>query len=265
MGTDLRGAGGSRCAGHGVLVLLLLVAVLPLGCAGPVVRPQISNRGTGLRFPESRYSTVLPGDTLYSIAWANGRDFRQLADWNGIAPPYTIHVGERLRLFPPRRPYRIVRRRTVVPSTAYARAPRYHRPVVSPPPRVTGHYPATVGPWIWPAAGKITARFNPGGMEDGVEIAGRMGEPVRAAAAGRVVYQGSGLRGYGRLIIIKHNAEYLSAYAHNERILVREGEMVRAGQEIAEMGDTGTSRVELLFEIRRDGAPVDPKLFFPDL
>lgn len=257
---------GLQCGAdrRAIVLALMLVAVLPLGCAGPGVRPEISNRGTSLRFPESQYCTVLPGDTLYSIAWENGRDFRDLAQWNGIAAPYTIHPGERLRLFPPQRRYRVYARRPPVPATAYA-APR---PAArSPAPAsVVGatRYPSKVGPWVWPAEGRITARFNPAGMEDGVEIAGRLGEPVLAAAAGKVVYQGSGLRGYGQLIIIKHNAEYLSAYAHNERILVKEGEIVRPGQEIAEMGDTGTNRVELLFEIRRDGSPVDPKLFFPN-
>ncbi len=107
------------------------------------------------------------------------------------------------------------------------------------------------------------AHVDPDGMENGVVISGRLGEPVRAAATGRVVYEGSGLRGYGQLIIIKHNDEYLSAYAHNKRILVKEGEMVRSGQQIAKMGDTGTDRVELLFEIRRFGSPVDPMLFLP--
>ncbi|MDA8421381.1 MAG: peptidoglycan DD-metalloendopeptidase family protein [Pseudomonadota bacterium] len=261
MSAELRMSGPRAPAGCTAAALgLFLVALLLSGCGAPRMRAQISNRGTYVRFPDSRYCSVLPGDTLYSIAWANGRDYRELAQWNGIAPPYTIHPGERLRLFPPRRVRVAVRHPVPVrrrPPAVRARIPVYHPPV-------RHHAPQFIR-WIWPARGKVTARFNPAGMEDGMEIAGKLGEPVVAAAAGRVVYEGSGLRGYGRLIIIKHSDEYLSAYAHNERILVKEGEMVKPGQKIAEMGDTGTDRVELLFEIRRQGAPVDPLRFLPKL
>ncbi len=268
-----------RCASHpAIFCVLVLVAVLPLGCGGPRIRPEISDRATTLRFPESRHCTVLPGDTLYSIAWENGRDYRELADWNHIAPPYTIHPGERLLLFPPKRRYHAPLR-PVPARREYANgnsARRVYRVPAGVPDRAQGGQhripPVTaragrierkVGPWTWPAKGKVMAHFDPDGTENGVVIAGRLGEPVLAAATGKVVYEGSGLRGYGQLIIIKHNDEYLSAYAHNERILVKEGEMVRPGQQIAEMGNTGTDRVELLFEIRRYGSPVDPMRFLP--
>ncbi|MGA8034035.1 MAG: peptidoglycan DD-metalloendopeptidase family protein, partial [Casimicrobiaceae bacterium] len=117
--------------------------------------------------------------------------------------------------------------------------------------------------WMWPAKGKVVAQFSDTANLKGIDIAGTAGEPVYASAAGRVVYAGSGLRGYGKLIIIKHNATYLSAYAHNQNILVKEGQQVARGQKIAEMGSTDASRVMLHFEIRRFGKPMDPEKFLP--
>jgi len=262
-----------------VLWVLVLAAVLLLGCGGPRIRPEISDRATSLRYPESRYRTVLHGDTLYSIAWESGRDYRELAEWNGIAPPYTIKPGRRLRLFPSRkeqrtalnssgaRPAQVDSKRSqsrypVKANSAYRPSRSIPRPA---PLSAAGASDTAAGPWVWPATGKIVARFNHTGTENGLDIAGWRGEPVVAAAAGKVVYQGSGLRGYGQLIIIKHNDEYLSAYAHNNRILVKDGELVKRGQKIAEMGDTGTDRVKLHFEIRRHGSPVDPLRYLPKL
>ena len=117
--------------------------------------------------------------------------------------------------------------------------------------------------WAWPAKGKIVAGFSETANLKGIDIAGTAGEPVRASAAGRVVYAGSGLRGYGKLIIIKHNATYLSAYAHNREILVKEGQQVTRGQKIAEMGNTDADQVKLHFEIRRLGKPMDPAKYLP--
>jgi lipoprotein NlpD len=118
------------------------------------------------------------------------------------------------------------------------------------------------GSWSWPADGQVLNRYTESDSK-GVDIAGTRNAPVRAAANGRVVYQGSGLRGYGQLIIIKHNDEFLSAYAHNDRIHVKEGDAVKRGQKIADMGSTGTDRVKLHFEIRRQGVPVDPLKYLP--
>ncbi|MHB1951107.1 MAG: peptidoglycan DD-metalloendopeptidase family protein [Acidiferrobacteraceae bacterium] len=202
---------------------------------------------------KSRYWTVSPGDTLYSIAWAAGVDYRTLAYWNHIHRPFVIRAGTRLRLFGPRPPvYR--RRKRVFQPERFAQ-PRRHPEALS----------ASQAPvrWTWPAAGPIVRGFSPVGGCKGIDIGGRRGAPVRAAARGKVVYAGSGLRGYGELIILKHNKNFLSAYAHNNRILVKEGEMVRRGQEIAEMGSTGTDRVMLHFEIRLHGSPVDPLRYLP--
>ena len=119
---------------------------------------------------------------------------------------------------------------------------------------------SSVKSWGWPAKGKITGRFGQGGNK-GLEISGKKGQPIFAAAAGKVVYQGSGLRGYGNLVIIKHNEEFLSAYAHCDRIVVKEGDVIKKGQRIATMGNTGTNTVKLHFEIRYRGRPVDPEKY----
>jgi lipoprotein NlpD len=118
--------------------------------------------------------------------------------------------------------------------------------------------------WRWPASGRVLVPFNGNnGLNKGIDIDGNLGQPVLAAAAGEVVYAGSGLRGYGKLLIIKHNQNYLSAYAHNQRLLVQEGDVVKMGQRVADMGSSGTDRVKLHFEIRRDGTPVDPMRYLP--
>jgi len=232
---------------------------------------------------------VVRGDTLYSIAFRAGVDVRDLARWNHVSPPYVIHPDQRLRITPPPR------------VAGGPSQPGFH--TVSPPaPKVpaasvsgveTAHALSTTVPvagevtlpdrapvsassvpaapsrlrdgvhWRWPAAGPLLDRFNASDAIPGIEIAGRAGDPVRAAASGVVVYSGNGLVGYGELIIIKHNDTYLSAYGHNRKRLVREGERVRAGQVIAEMGSSGAPRVELEFQIRRDGKPVNPESFLP--
>ncbi|RMD69280.1 MAG: LysM peptidoglycan-binding domain-containing protein [Gammaproteobacteria bacterium] len=195
---------------------------------------------------------MAPGDTLYGIAWKYRLDPRTLARWNRIPPPYIIYPGQRLRLTPPKStPARPLPSKT--PKT---------RKAPPPPPRKAV---AKKGiPWTWPAFGRVISTFSPRDPNrKGIDIAGRKGQLVYAAAPGKVVYSGSGLVGYGKLIIIKHNENYLSAYAHNERLLVKEGDQVRAGQPIAVMGKTGTDRVKLHFEIRYRGKPVDPLKFLP--
>ncbi|MHB1513388.1 MAG: peptidoglycan DD-metalloendopeptidase family protein [Acidiferrobacter sp.] len=221
---------------------------------------------------------VLPGDTLYSIAFETGHDYRTLARWNRIPPPYRIEAGELLRLRPPRgessapppvarrqlggTPHRRSVRLRPIPLPRAA-APIYQRPA----PALRA--PLVAPTWIWPARGTVKETFGRGPLSGrpgnrGIDIVGHVGEPIRASAAGRVVYVGSGLPGYGKLIIIKENNEYLSAYAHNARIKVEEGAMVRQGEVIATMGDSGTDRVELEFEIRLRGVPVDPLRYLPE-
>jgi lipoprotein NlpD len=226
---------------------------------------------------------VVRGDTLYSIAFRHGLDFRDLAGWNGIASPYTIWPGQMLRLSPARDRAAGTRRsvtsaptRTPAPVFKPAPAPSHPSPSVAAPAPVTAipAPPAVPAPrgatrtaggvnWRWPADGTLIKKFQGGDAIPGIELAGKAGDPVRAAADGVVVYSGNGLVGYGELIIIKHNDDFLSAYGHNRKRLVKEGQRVSAGQLIAEMGSTGASRDELQFQIRRDGNPVDPLDYLP--
>jgi lipoprotein NlpD len=220
--------------------------------------------------------TVARGDTLYSIAWRHGKDFRQLAAANNIAPPYTIYPGQQIRLdgmasgasaprsqpartTPPAPAPRPAPQSAPRPAPQATPAPQRPAPPASPRPAVAG-----VIAWQWPADGGLLSRFVADSVSaKGIVIAGNAGDPVRAAAAGVVVYRGSGLTGYGNLLIIKHDDRWLSAYAHNDRMLVAEGASVSAGQRIATMGDSGTYRTQLHFEIRRDGNPVDPLTLLP--
>ena len=190
----------------------------------------------------SGYYRVQRGDTLYLIAWTNGLDFRYLAALNHISSDYTIHPGQRLRLRgvikKQRTAYHVLRRVDVKKN-------KYHL--------------AKVHHWHWPARGRIVQGFAEGALANvGVDIGGQLGEPVRASAAGVVVYSGAGVRGYGNLIIIKHNNNYLSAYAYNKSLLVKLGQQVKAQQQIATMGQDDAGKVLLHFEIRRNGQPVDP-------
>jgi lipoprotein NlpD len=271
-------------------------AVALAACAGNrravAVEPAASGHGgratvVPARVHSSRGSyRVVKGDTLYSIAFRNGVDFRDLARWNGIDSPYTIWPGQELRLSPSRRGAThapVTRHATHVPVAAATAAhttgssstvvvpvagagaggPVDPAPVATPV-HTTGAARSTDGiSWRWPADGTLIKRFQSGDAIPGIELAGRSGDPVRAAADGVVVYSGNGLVGYGELIIIKHNDSFLSAYGHNRKRLVKEGQRVSAGQEIAEMGSTGASRDELQFQVRRNGNPVDPLNYLP--
>jgi lipoprotein NlpD len=252
------------------LVALVLVAVAGslAGCAKTRVMREGSyaRHGSAAQVPTyGATTTVQRGDTLYGIAFRNGLDFRDVAAWNGIGPPYTIYPGQRLRLYPesgtarrpgpgePRRPAGAVATTPAQPSAAAGPASRPPAPAVQPAPAVSGLS------WRWPADGELVGRFVAGEpTKQGIDIAGRAGDPVRAAADGVVVYSGSGLVGYGELVIVKHNEAWLSAYGHNRARKVNEGQLVKAGQQIAEMGRSGASRDMLHFEIRYNGKPVDP-------
>lgn len=190
---------------------------------------------------------VKPGDTLYSISWRYRQDYKKLASYNGINPPYTIHVGQRLR----------------IPTSKVAAIPKQQNKPTSTPATVT-HPSAKQITWRWPLRGKIIENYSasePGNK--GIDIAGKPGELILAAAAGKVVYSGNGLPRYGNLLIVKHDDVYLSAYAHNQTLLVKEGQWVAAGQKIALLGKTGTQRHKLHFEIRYDGRPINPLQLLP--
>jgi lipoprotein NlpD len=199
---------------------------------------------------------VTAGDTLFKIAWRFGVDYRELAAINDIPQPYTIFPGQKL-VFKARSASK-----PQVAATAKPTANSTSKP--APTPRVTpvaaapsSTTPAFNGRWIWPSEGTVIRGYS-GSLHKGIDIDGSRNDPIRAVAAGEVVYAGTGIAGYGRLLIIKHDDTYLSAYGHNESLVVAEGERVSAGQLIARKGDSGTNRIKLHFEIRRKGKPVDP-------
>lgn len=227
-----------------------------------------SQQGSSARQPVTRgHYRVKSGDTLYSIAFRYGWDWQALAARNNIPAPYTIRVGQLIRFggsgqavpmaatTPPPAAQRSTGRTASAAPVNAAQAAADDKAVQT---------ARTSGGWAWPANGQLIALFSSNGsLNKGIDIAGDLGQPVAAASGGSVVYAGSGLRGYGELVIIKHNDTYVSAYGHNRKLLVREGQQVKAGQQIAEMGSTGTDRVKLHFEIRRQGKPVDPLQYLP--
>ena len=230
------------------LIVVMLLASCALGNTG-----QNRDRGPG-------WYTVKKSDTLYSIAWRYGLDSQQLADWNNIDINAPIHPGQRLQLMKPRsqttlaksnqasasRTEREPKPDQVKPSTA-------SQPMSSPDPRE----------WIWPSAGKPLNTFLATRLDRrGIDIAGKLGQPVVAVADGKVVYSGNGLAGYGNLVIIKHSETYLSAYAYCQQRLVEEGMSVKAGKQVATMGEKDNI-AQLHFEIRRNGKPVDPLKYLP--
>lgn len=272
-----RARGGWRAVFAVALLGALLAGCMDTGTRpGAPVRARTGHAAPEAGAPELRGSTytVVKGDTLYSIAFRARMDFRALAAANGIAEPYLIHPGQRLRLrpLPPpagSAPAGTVPKPAVATPTTPPAAPVRPRPgpgVAVPRPPATTPVPprpvaATTPRFEWPAPGRVVQGF--GGANKGVDIAGRVGEPVLAAADGVVVYAGDGLRGYGNLLILKHGDEYLSAYGHNERLLVREGDHVKARQKIAEIGIDGSGAARLHFEVRRAGSPVDPLRYLP--
>jgi lipoprotein NlpD len=225
------------------------------------------------------YYTVQKGDTLLHIALEAGQNWRDIVRWNNLDNPNVIEVGQVLRVTPPTGASVAAAEpvRPAVPAASSAQAAANGASAASSAPRAsasaTSAAPssaaAAVPPedeiaWSWPTTGAATilAGFDEQ-KNKGIDIGGKAGDPVLAAADGRVVYAGAGLRGYGNLIILKHNNSYLTAYAHNQALLVKEDQSVRKGQKIAEMGSTDTDRVKLHFEIRRQGKPVDPTRYLP--
>jgi len=252
--------------------------------------------------PDGRH-VVQKGDTLFAIAFQNGLDYRDLAFWNGLPSPDIIKVGQVLRLTPPddAGPVRGVETIPLRDNTLSALKPISESPLLTEPvaqrlpyseanwAAVSGEKPATAAAvpkaaetpsapaappaavvadsdpdtWHWPADGALLGAYGQGGGK-GIDIAGERLSPVLAAAPGKVVYSGSGLRGYGKMLIVKHADEFLTAYAHNQTLLAKEGDWVGRGQKIAEMGDTDSERVKLHFEVRQYGKPLDPLKYLPE-
>lgn len=260
----------------------LLISMLPLlatvgtsGCAGPWGDPRPAGRSSAqpvMKRPvptaTGRY-TVRKGDTLYSIAWSFGLDHRHLARVNNLESPDRIYPGQKLWIVPPgaTAPTSIERSTKQARSNGSDNAAKREKTKTKSVTHVSNNadrYESDrpIKQWQWPTKGNVVTSFvNSGGT--GVNISGSEGQRIFAAADGKVVYSGGGLIGYGELIIIRHNKHYLSAYGHNEKLLVREGDQVKRGQHIASMGQSGSERVMLHFEIRRDGKPVNPMQYLP--
>lgn len=279
-----------------------LTALVLVGCGTRMTKAPVEDRGTSSAPSSSPgvvvapikplpgaenagkpgYYTVKAGDTLIRIGLENGQGWKDIARWNNLDNANLIEVGQVLRVVPPSSTAaaqaadtgvvtRPVASSAVNPASA-ASAPKpaastavAAAPVPAPIPAPT-HAPAASSeddvPFIWPASGSLLAGFDEA-RNKGYDISGKAGDPVLAAADGRVVYAGAGLRGYGNLVILKHNNTFLTAYAHNQALLVKEDQTVRRGQKIAEMGSTDADRVKLHFEIRRQGKPVDPVRYLP--
>ncbi|MEZ9997853.1 murein hydrolase activator NlpD [Vibrio lentus] len=258
------------------------------------------------------YYEVKKGDTLYFIAYVTNKDVKDLVSYNNLAAPYTIHPGQKLKLWRPSYSAPAYGKSTVVaaavvaPASAATTASASTKPKSTPvksknsnskpaqtsakpvkkdPPKkveqskskeyvgskgkqnVTPSTKPTsdkVSKWLWPTKGRVIKNFSVGEQGNkGIDIAGQRGQPIVSTAGGTVVYSGNALRGYGNLVIVKHNDNYLSAYAHNDRLLVSEGQSVKPGQKIATMGSSGASSVRLHFEIRYQGKSVNPKRYLP--
>ncbi|MGA7980733.1 MAG: peptidoglycan DD-metalloendopeptidase family protein [Chromatiaceae bacterium] len=216
-----------------------------------------------------------PGENLYRISAQRGLDYHTVARWNGIRPPYRLYAGRLLRIAPPDGTVKPAPREAnpepkASPGVPAARAKPAQtvaavKPLRTAPPAAARKERAVGGlHWIWPLHGKVVQTFRPGDRtHQGIRIEGRRGEMVVAAEGGKVVYSGSGLKGYGNLIIVKHNNNYLSAYGFNRRLLVKEGEQVSRGQTLAEVGQVPGGDYLLHFEIRKNGTAVNPLAYLP--
>jgi lipoprotein NlpD len=251
------------------VVSILIVICMLFSCASNPVA-DVDERSTRSAY-KGRVHSVSAGETLFSIAWRYGVDVKKLSEFNGIRPPYTIYPAQKIRI-----DLRAGDHFNTSSGNSRSAAKNNQGMVrlssdsrsgkgTAASFKSTNNAALQSSPkWHWPSSGKLIALFQgETGLNKGIDLTGKLGEPVLAAASGRVVYAGSGLSGYGKLLIIKHNETFLSAYAHNDEISVKEGDFVKAGQRIADMGSSGTDRVKLHFEIRSEGSPVDPLKFLP--
>jgi len=226
--------------------------------AAEVAKPMPGSENAG----KPGFYTVQRGDTLTRIGLDNGQGWRDLARWNNLPNPDVIEVGQVLRVAPPGGAVEtagvVVRPIAPVANSSANTTTAKTEPVST----ASGFVNDEGLGFIWPANGALIAGFDEA-KNKGLDIAGKAGDPVSASADGQVVYAGSGLRGYGNLIILKHNNTFLTAYAHNQALLVKEDQKVRKGQKIAEMGKSDSDRVKLHFEVRRQGKPVDPAKLLP--
>ena len=246
--------------------LFLLAVSLVSGCT--TTRDNSADAPAVKRYKKSsaKYHKVKPGDTLYAVSFKAGVDYKKLAAWNNLPKPYVIYPGQVLKLFPPS-----TRKKTAVTkSTTRKQSKPTSKSKTTATTSKKAAKPSSSAvynsklAWTWPTKGKLVSHFSSkDSLRDGIKIAGKKNQKIVAAESGKIVYVGSGLVGYGRLIIIKHNNKYLSAYGLNDQLLVKEGESVKRGQQIARMGTDNTGKPMLHFEIRRNGKPVNPVSYLP--
>lgn len=259
-------------------IMMSVAVVSALAITGCASKPQISNSTRVMNSPD--YYTVRSGDTLSGIAARYGLNYINIAQLNDIAPPYRIYVNQSLRLkgsaakrtttTQPITQAAPIQRQTIAlpttPSTTTQTTSRSVTPAVAPvttAPVITATPTSTSLRWVKPSAGPVIQQFNPATNVKGLRYGGNLGDPIYAAANGQVVYAADGLKEYGNLVLIKHIDGYITAYAHNSKMLVKSGYNVTAGQKIAEMGSSGTNRVMLEFQIRLDGKPINPANIIP--
>lgn len=259
-------------------IMMSVAVVSALAITGCASKPQISNSTRVMNSPD--YYTVRSGDTLSGIAARYGLNYINIAQLNDIAPPYRIYVNQSLRLkgsaakrtttTQPITQAAPIQRQTIAlpttPSTTTQTTSRPVTPAVAPAttaPVITATPTSTSLRWVKPSAGPVIQQFNPATNVKGLRYGGNQGDPIYAAANGQVVYAADGLKEYGNLVLIKHIDGYITAYAHNSKMLVKSGDNVTAGQKIAEMGSSGTNRIMLEFQIRLDGKPINPANIIP--
>lgn len=248
------------CSRFVVVILILFIT----GCATtsnyapvrPYKRDLVKN---------NKHYVVKKGDTLYSIGFRSGHGYKRLSSWNTISSPYKLKIGQKIKLFKTKQKVRIKVRKKTKKKPNRKKRTASQKKTKSPQKTSTNsinNKKMLKLYWQWPLRGKILKKFSSKGSK-GIDIYGKIGQKVRSASSGKVVYSGSGLIGYGNLLIIKHNYLYLSAYANNRRLLVKEGQVVKKGQVIAEVGRVGGKQTSLHFEIRKNGNPVNPLRYLP--
>ncbi len=240
--------------------LVAMLCLLSLGLQSCSERLDFAPVSEGHAYRDKHYYTVKAGDTLYSIAWRYDKDFRELAYYNHLSDSSELKPGQKIILDPKKpqatRTSRKKQLKPIIRETTPVYTRRLAKRVKK---RLTPRRKRVVQTrWYWPAKGRVVKKFSIARGSKGIDIKGAVSSSVNSARAGRVAYSGSGLRGYGNLVIIKHNNEYLSAYAFNRKNLVKEGQFVKANQKIAEMGGNKGVQGLLHFEIRRAGRPVNP-------
>ena len=235
----------------------ILVLFLLSGCASNPVPIPVVNKSPDRVVPKAY--KVHQGDSIYNISWAFGLDFLDIAEWNGLKSPYRLSEGQIVYLDQNGKAASATSTNTPE-AVVITKLPTKSKtkPVAVRGAGESVNFSPSPNKWNWPAEGKLTGKFSPSNGSNGIQIAGVEGSPIKAAAGGEVVFTGIGLRGYGKLIIVKHSKEYISAYAHNKEIMVSEGQSIKASEQIATMGESDATSPMLHFEIRKKGVPIDP-------